>query len=383
MRSTFFFPTRIGFGPGALASLPEELERLGVKRPLLVTGAGPAHEALAGRAKELLARAGLAARAFAGVSDRPDDGQVEAALAELQAHQADGLVALGDGGPIDVAKAVRLLAHHARPLESFEAPGGLGPHLDQPLPPLVAVPTAGGAGSEVSSTAVLAVRALGREVYLDHPRLMPEAVVCDPELTLELGPRPTAEAGMHALSHGIEAYLASSYHPLADALALAGVGLLTRALPRAVADGRDLAARTDCLAAALMTATAFQKGLGVVHSLAYPLSWVVGVHHGLAAAVLLPHALRFDAETVPARVLEVARALGAEEASLENAGEEAALALIHLLEQLGLPQRLGQVGVEESHLAALVEKARQDPCHKTNPRPCSPADLETLYRAAL
>jgi alcohol dehydrogenase class IV len=189
----------------------------------------------------------------------------------------------------------------------------------------------------------------------------------------------TAETGMDALSHNLEAYLSKGYHPMADAIAMLGICMAVDNLPVAVANGQDVEARQEMMMASTMGATAFQKGLGVIHSLAHPLSSVAGVSHGLANAVMMPQALRFNAEATPDRVADVAAALGSEDVS----GEGAAQAVIELCRQIGLPTRLGEAGVTKEMIPRLTEKAMQDGCHTCNPRECQPGDMERLFLAAL
>ncbi|MBN2497178.1 MAG: iron-containing alcohol dehydrogenase [Deltaproteobacteria bacterium] len=379
MKTRFNFPTRILFGPGVLADLPAELLALGCKRPLVVTEAGLLATGIPERVQAVLRDAGLESGLFSDVAPNPSDGQVEAGAEAFRAHGADGIAAVGGGSPMDAGKAIQLRIHHAEPLEKYDDLAGGDALITGPLPPLVAVPTTSGTGSEVSRSAVISVAAADRKVVIFSPRFMPSAAICDPELTYGLPPRITAETGMDALSHNLEAYLARGYHPMADAIALAGVAMVAGNLPKAVANGRDAAARAEMMMASTMGAVAFQKGLGVIHSLAHPLSSVSGLSHGLANAIMMPHALRFNAASVPERIVEIARALGADDHSPEGA----AAAVEALLQRIGLPARLGQAGVQSAQIEQLVDKAMQDGCHGCNPRTCSASDMKALFEAAL
>ncbi|RME23333.1 MAG: iron-containing alcohol dehydrogenase, partial [Deltaproteobacteria bacterium] len=243
------------------------------------------------------------------------------------------------------------------------------------LPPLAAVATTAGTGSEVSRSAVITVKAVGRKVVIFSPRLMPMLAVCDPTLTYGLPPRITAETGMDALSHNVEAFMAKGYHPMADGIALRAIKMIMKALPEAVSDGKCAWARRDMMMASTMGAVAFQKGLGVVHSLAHPLSTEAGLSHGLANAIMLPPAIEFNGEAIGSRAAELAVAMGAGEPTSAAAAE----AVRELSRRIGLPQKLSEVGVEREMLEALVQKSMEDGCHMGNPVECNPDVMERLY----
>lgn len=379
MKTRFNYPTRIVFGQGVIQDLAAEVQSLGGRRPLLVTDSGLMETDIPGRIRKILEVGGLEPAVFSDVSPNPTDGQVDAGAAAFAAHRADCIVAVGGGSPLDAGKAVQIRIHHQDPLEEYDDLKGGDAKITGELPPLIAVPTTAGTGSEVSRSAVITVASVDRKVVLFSPRLMPKAAVCDPELTYGLPPRITAETGMDALSHNLEAYLSRGYHPMADAIAMLGICMAVDNLPVAVADGGDVTARQEMLMASTMGATAFQKGLGVIHSLAHPLSSVAGVSHGLANAIMMPHALRFNAAGAPGRVADVAPALGSDDAS----GEGAARAVLELCRQIGLPTRLSAAGVTAAMIPKLTEKAMQDGCHACNPRECTPEDMQSLFLAAL
>ena len=379
MKATFNYPTRILFGQGVIADLPAELLQIGGKRPLLVTDPGLVRAGLAERVRLLLRQGGTEPKLFTDVAANPTDIDVEAGTVAFLAHGADSIVALGGGSPMDAAKAIQIRVNHHEPLERYDDLTGGDALITEPFPPLVAVPTTAGTGSEVSRSAVVTVGAVERKVVLFSPRLMPNVAICDPELTYDLPPRITAETGMDALSHSLEAYLSTGYHPMADSLGIAAIRNVARYLPTAVDNGHDVLARQEMMMAGTMGAVAFQKGLGVIHSLAHPLSSVLGIGHGLANAVLLPHAMRFNAEAIGERAGAVAHALCATDRTAEGAAE----ALMALSKRVGLATRLYEIGVTEKHLPKLVEKAMADGCHGSNPRPCTPDDMEAILRAAL
>jgi len=380
MKTRFNYPTRILFGQGVVEDLPAELARLGVTRPLIVTDRGLARTPIPARVAAILAKAGLESASFDAVDPNPTDASVEAGAAAFRAHGADSVVALGGGSPLDAAKAIQLRVHHHLPLEQYDDLLGGDALITGPIPPAIAIPTTSGTGSEVSRSAVITIAAVHRKVVLFAPQLMAAVALCDPELTYGLPARVTAETGLDALSHSLEAYLSTGYHPMADAIALAGIQRVGKWLRTAVKEPTHVQARQEMMLASTMGAVAFQKGLGVVHSLAHALGAVVGIGHGLANAILMPHVVRFNGEAVPERVVDIARALGAADLSVEGC----ARAIDAMLVDTGLPRTLSEAaGVNESHLAALVPKALADGCHGSNPRPCDAATMEHLLRAAM
>jgi alcohol dehydrogenase class IV len=379
LKTRFNFPTRIYFGPGALNDLAEQIDFLGCRRPLVVTDAGLAQTDIPERVSKLLAAAKLEPLVFSRVEPNPTDAQVEAGANAYQQHDADGIIAVGGGSPLDAGKAIQVRIHHDLPLQEFDDLKGGDAKILGKLPPLVAIPTTAGTGSEVSRSAVITVQAVGRKVVIFSPRLMPALAICDPELTYGLPPKITAETGMDALSHNLEAYLSVGYHPMADAIALQAIRMVAKHLPVAVENGKNPKARQEMLMASTMGGVAFQKGLGVIHSLAHPLSSVSNVSHGLANSIMMPHAIRFNAQAAEKRLASIALALGAK----DHSPEAAARAVQELAVKIGLPPSLLEAEVNSKHIPALVAKAMQDGCHLCNPRECTTEDLEELFRAAL
>jgi 4-hydroxybutyrate dehydrogenase len=377
------WPTRIVLGPGALARLGAEAERLGMRRPLVVTDGGVVRAGIAERVYAALRAAGLHVSRFEEVRANPTDRDADEGLAAFRAGDCDGVVAVGGGSSIDAGKLVQLLATHAPPLSRYDDAAGGDRLVRDDLPPLVAVPTTAGTGSEVGRSAVAILPETGRKTVIFSPHLMPRAAICDPELTVGLPPALTAWTGMDALTHAVEAYVASGFHPLADAFALDAVRRVARALPAAFRDGGDLAARTDMMIAAIEGATAFQKGLGAAHALAHALTPISGVHHGLANAVVLPAVLAWNRPAAAARLARVAVALGEPDGDGDEALSGRAVERVRALARgAGVPARLREVGVQEDALPRVAEKAFEDASHRTNPRPCTAADLLALARSA-
>ena len=376
----FSFPTSVVFGPGVLAGAGPDVQRLG-RRALIVTDADLAPGPVVARVAAMLEAAGLRAAVFGGVHPNPTESDVREGLRALQEHDADLLVAVGGGSPLDAAKLIRLVQHHPFPITDYDARGGGDARVTGPLAALVAVPTTSGTGSEVSRSAVVSLDADGRKLVVFSPRLIPTLAICDPELTVGLPPRLTAATGADALTHGVEAYLARGFHPPADALALQAVAYAFRYLRRAVMEPGDLEARTYMMLASMLGAMAFQKGLGACHAMAHSLTAVHHVHHGLANALCLPAVVEANAAAVPERVRELDRAAGNSLALLSNeaAVEHFCGELRGLFFDTGLPLSLRAAGIEPDY-GRLVPLALADGCLNDNPLDFSAAQIEALYR---
>jgi alcohol dehydrogenase class IV len=378
MTAIWSFPTRIVFGPGEAGRTGEEARGFGVSRALVVTDPGVVQARLAERVVASLEAAGIVAAIYSGVSGNPTEGDVEGGARAFAEHRADGVVAIGGGSPLDVGKLVALRARCNLPFEELDDAIGGGRHVPPDLPPILTLPTTAGTGSEVGRSGVVTVRSTRRKTVIFSPNLLARVAILDPELTRSMPPHVTAATGFDALTHCIEAYLAKGDHPMADAIALAGIDLVNAHLARAVRAGDDLEARGAMMKAAMMGAVAFQKGLGACHSLAHPLSSEHGLHHGLANALCLPAVLDFNEQAVTERVVHVGLLLGGEPALGACSG-----AVRRLRAEVGLPQGLRAVGVDEPHLPPLADKALDDACHRENPRPCGRDELLALYRASL
>jgi len=385
MISTFAFPTRVVFGPGAIRQVPTIARGLGMARPLIVTDPGIVRCGLIERLTEPLLQAGLGVVTFDRVEGNPTEASVFPGLEIYQREKCDGIVAMGGGSSIDAGKAIRLKATHGLPLEDYDDLKNGGDKIGANLPPMIAIATTAGTGSEVGRSTVITLQATGRKTVIFSPHLMPAVAIEDPELTLDLPPHITAATGMDAMTHNLEAYLSVGYHPMCDAIALRGVQMANRHLPSAVRDGRNLEARTGMMAASMMGAVAFQKGLGTVHSLAHPLSTVAGLHHGLTNGILLPYVMSFNLPVVRDRLVDIAAALGVDTRRLSaDAAAQAAITAIEKLNaEIGIPRRLSDVGVKAAMIPVMVPKAMEDGCHLLNPRPTTAEDMEMLYRQAL
>ncbi|WP_257460699.1 iron-containing alcohol dehydrogenase [Archangium lipolyticum] len=375
------WPTKIVLGAGALQRLPAQVARLNMKRPLVVTDAGVVKAGLAQRLYEVLKAAGVGFTVFDQVKPDPTERDAFAGLEMYKAGRCDGIIALGGGSPLDAAKLVQVLTTHEPPLSRYDDATGGDQYVLDNMPPLIAIPTTAGTGSEVSRSGVATLSDTGRKTVIFSPFLMPKAAICDPELTLGLPPGPTAATGMDAFTHCLEAYLSNGFHPLADAVAIDGIGRVARSLPRAVEEGSNLVARTDMMVAAMEGAMAFQKGLGACHALAHALTPISGVHHGLANAIVLPVVMEFNRPVSTARLARVAQVMG----DTSNAREEVlagnAIERVRKLNAtIGIPSRLRDAGVQEKDLVRIAEKSFVDASHRGNPRPCTQEDLLAMLR---
>ena len=368
----FAFPTTIHFGPGARTLVATHLTQTGCKRPLIVTDRGLAALPILTHFRASLT--GLEVGVYSGVQGNPVASQVRAGVDAYRAHRADSVIGFGGGAALDVAKVVALMAVHPGDVLEYAWDHPKVRPIGRPLPHFVALPTTAGTGSEVGRSSVVSEDATHVKRIVFSPALLAKAVFADPELTLALPPSITAATGMDALTHNVESYLSPSYHPLCDGIALEGVRIAARALPVAVKEPGNLEARSSMLMASMMGAIAFQKDLGAVHSCAHALSTVADLHHGLANGVMIDHVMKFNRPAAEAKMAELARVAGVNDLIAWLSG---------LKREIGIPAKLGALGVSEEQVPRLVEVALADTCHQTNPRPCSKQDFEQLFAAAL
>lgn len=377
------FPTRVVYGEGASGQCGVETVRLGGHRALLVADEGIEAAGLLRPIRSALDAAGVAHTSILDVSSNPLESEVLSAARVYDTFKADIVIGVGGGSVLDVAKLVRLAVTHPAPLAQYDDALGGSENIVGPLPPMIAIPTTAGTGSEVGRSGVITIQATNRKTVIFSPLLLPDVAILDAGMTQTMPPMMTAATGMDALSHCVEAYCSVGDHPMADAMALGGVRLCHRSLRAAVENGGDLDARGEMLKAAMMGAVAFQKGLGACHSLAHPLSTEFGMHHGLANAICLPAVLDFNRSVIPDRIAEVARQLGVRSDDADTLSFECAGAVRALRGAIGLPPDLRAQGIAESDLPRLAALAYADPCHQLNPRSCSQDDLLALYKACL
>ncbi len=377
MITTFSFPTKIIFGAGALEHLRAAVHEINGKRPLLVTDKGVVTSGIIEQVTAQLKRAQLDYAVFDGVASNPIEENVVAGVACYKKENCDCIIALGGGSPLDMGKAIALMSTHAWPMEQYDDKIDGWQRITANVPRVITIPTTSGTGSEIGRSTVITLKSTQRKTVIFSPHLMPRVAICDPVLTLKLPAKLTAATGMDALTHCLEAYVAKGYHPMCDGIALEGLKLIGRSLVAAVEHGDDLSARSDMMMAASMGAVAFQKGLGVCHSLAHPLSSIAGLHHGLANAIMLPYVLAFNQSVAAERLAEIAHALTGDHT------RDLTQIISDMNARIGIPPRLADVGVRREQIPALTAQAFEDACHLLNPRPGTKEDLRALYEAAM
>jgi alcohol dehydrogenase class IV len=373
-------PTSIRFGVGRIAELPEACRMLGMRRPLLVTDQGLASLAIVRDVLAANESAGLPTGLFSGVRSNPNGGNVGAGVAAHRAGGHDGVIAMGGGSALDAGKTIALMVGQSRSLWDFV--------WGRPVPtdvnvagiaPVVTVPTTAGTGSEVESGAVITDESTETKEIIAHPKMQAGIVIGDPALTVGLPPHLTAATGMDALSHCLEAYCVPDYDPMADGMALEGMRLIAEWLPVATAEGGNLEARAQMLAAAMIGAAAFRKGLGAMHALSHPIGAIYDTHHGLTNAVLMPYVLSFNRPAIGAKMERLARFLG-----LPAPSFDAVLAwVIDLREQLAIPPGLAAIGVDERRSDEVARKAAADGNAPTNPVRIDAAGLRHIFERAV
>lgn len=348
------------------------LEETGIHKPLLVTDPGIRATAVFEAAVSAL---NGPHEVFGGVHGNPTEEDVLESAALYRSAGCDGVIGLGGGSAIDVAKAAAVMARHDGALAELEAQAGGTGRLTGPYDPIIAIPTTAGTGSEVGRSSVITSHKLGRKIIIFSPWLLPKRAILDPELTVSLPPFLTAATGMDAFTHCLESLTCPVFHPICDAIAIHGLELVIGSLERAVRNGGDLEARGNMLVAACMGAIAFQKDLGAAHSLAHPLSTEFGLHHGLANALCLPAVMRFNQDAAAPHYARLAGMYGVHGATAAGAVGEVEC----MMDRIGIQRGLRHHGVPRESLEALSRKAFEDSCHKTNIRPCTQADLLRLY----
>ena len=382
------FPTVLFYGADALKDLAPAIQKRGLKSLLLVTDPGLVQIGLPDSVKSTLTSSGLNIEIFDNVHPNPIDEDVTTGVEMYKSGGFDGIIALGGGSAMDVAKTIRFMAVHEPPLAQYDDALGGDAKIVNPMPPLFAIPTTAGTGSEVGRSSVITLKETGRKTIFFHPGLMPDIAVLDPKLTIGLPPHITAATGMDAFTHCAEAYLVDSFHPMADALAVEGMKMIVANLPKVLDEPGNLDARGKMLLAASMGATAFQKGLGMIHSMAHPLSAEFNIHHGLANALLIKFGMEFTIaktlETSNQALMEKLNLIG--NIILNSTTEDIALLpenLNNFIHNLGISEGLEQHGILPNHISKLAQLAFEDSCHATHPFPVSIEDFHAVYTRAL
>jgi len=378
MHAQFNYPTRYRLGAGRIQELGMLCLERGVRSPLVVTDAGIVALSWFEALVNGLGAEGLSASVFSDVQVNPTGRDVADGVSAYHAGQCDGVILVGGGSAMDVGKCVALMVGNTGAVFDYEDVGDNWTKVRaEKIPPMIAVPTTSGTGSEVGRASVIINEQREKKIIF-HPDMLPPDVIADPELTYGLPPHLTAFTGIDAYVHSFEAYCAKGYHPMADGIALEGMRLIKEFLPTAVSDGKNEEARTHMIMASTMGATAFQKGLGVVHALSHALGGKLNVHHGLANAILLPYCMVFNREAIEERCERVARHLGL------DASFPALLDwTLKFRESLGVPETLADVdGYQTADLEQLAELAKKDAALGGNPKEASPGELRAILVAA-
>ncbi len=377
-----FYLTHIHIGADSLQMLPSECERIGIRRPMIVSDKGVVAAGIVGRVTEKLGA--LSFNLFDDTPSNPTENKVRDAADLFRATKCDGLIAVGGGSSIDLAKGVAILATHSGELKEYATiEGGSGKITDKAAP-LIAIPTTAGTGSEVARGSIIIVND-GRKLGFHAWHLLPRSSICDPLLTLGLPPYLTAATGMDAIAHCIETFLAPAFNPPADGIALDGLERGWANIELATRDGGDIDARLNMMSASMQGAMAFQKGLGAVHSLSHPLGGLkidgkTGLHHGTLNAIVMPAVLRFNA-SAPS-VIREKRIQRLKHAMRLSAEADIAEEVVQMCTRLGLPIKLSQIGVQREMFDKVIHGALLDHCHKTNPREASADDYRAMLEAS-
>ncbi|HLX92947.1 MAG TPA: iron-containing alcohol dehydrogenase [Puia sp.] len=371
------FPTTIRFGAGAIKELPGHLRSLGFGSVLVVTDPQIRELGFFKTILSDLSAHAIDANVFSRIHKNPVKSDVLGGGEFYQESGSEAIIGLGGGAAMDVARAIALRINHRRDLFDYDDLVGGDRYVTETVPYFVTVPTTSGTGSEVGRSAIISEDDTHRKRILFSPKLLAKIVFADPMLTMELPPFITAATGMDALTHNMEAFLARGYHPLADGIALEGIHIINESIANAV-NKPDLESRSKMMIASLMGAVAFQKGLGVVHSLAHPLSSLLDTHHGLANAINLPYGMAFNFSGFEDQFKRIARAFDLNDES----GEAVVDHLFALNRRIGMPIKLRDIGVKQEHLETLADLAFADFCHPNNAKPVTRNDFRKIYDGA-
>ena len=374
------YPTAIRFGIGRIDELADACWALGIRRPLLVTDPGLAALPMIDTARAHCVAAGLDCSVFSQIKGNPNEDNVIAGVEHYRSGDHDGVIAFGGGSALDAGKAIALMAGQTRPLFDFEDREDWWTRVDEAaMAPVIAVPTTSGTGSEVGRASVITDEASRTKKIIFHPRMLPAIVIADPALTAGLPAHITAAVGMDALSHNLEALCSPLHHPMAEGIALQGIRLIARWLEEVCADGSNLEARAHMQVASTMGATAFQKGLGAMHSLSHPCGSVLDLHHGLCNAIVMPYVLEFNRDAIGEKMQVLARVL-----DLPSQNHDGVMTwILELRQKIGIPHTLAEIGVTAKNIATLAPMAEQDPSSPTNPVALSTANCAALFERCI
>ncbi len=380
MKFNWNYPTTVWVGKNRVDDLSNACESLKIDSPLFVTDKDlielPFIKKIISNLKKKFSKFGI----FSNFSGNPLGDNVEEGVEVFKKNNSDGVIAIGGGSALDVGKAVAFMSGQTRPIWDFEDIGNYWKRADEKnIAPIIAVPTTAGTGSETGRASAIINKSTGVKKIIFHPKFLPSIVILDPVLTVDLSPRLTAATGMDALAHNLEAFCAPGFHPMADGIAIEGMKLIKSSLLKAVKNGKDLNARADLLAAASMGSTAFQKGLGAIHSLSHPVNAQFNVHHGLSNAIFMPYVLTFNKNLIKDRIISICDYL-----NLDKNFESFLKWILDLRKELNIPHKLSEVVEEKKiNLDQLSKMALEDPSTSTNPKKMTIEDMQILYKHSL
>ena len=374
------YPTTLWVGENRIKDLPTACNNLKISNPLFVTDKDLVNLPFVKNVISELKKNFKEINTFSNFSGNPIGSNVDEGVVVFKKNKCDGVIAFGGGSGLDVGKAIAFMSCQTRPIWDFEDIGDYWKRADEKnIAPIIAVPTTAGTGSETGRASAIINHETGVKKIIFHPKFLPSIVILDPVLTVDLSPRLTAATGMDALAHNLEAFCAPGFHPMADGIAIEGMKLIKKSLLTAVNNGKDLNARADLLAAASMGSTAFQKGLGAIHSLSHPVNAQFNVHHGLSNAIFMPYVLTFNKKLIEDRIVSICDYL-----NLDKSFESFLKWVLDLRKELNIPHKLSDV-VEESkiNLDELSKMALEDPSTATNPKKMTVDDMKILYEHSI
>ncbi|TDH37616.1 iron-containing alcohol dehydrogenase [Pseudohoeflea suaedae] len=373
------YPTAVRFGAGRISELADAAKAAGMKKPLLVTDKGLASLPITANALDILDAAGLGRGLFSDVDPNPNEINLAAGIEAFKAGGHDGIIAFGGGSGLDLGKTIALMVGQSRPVWDFEDIGDWWTRADaDAIVPIIAVPTTAGTGSEVGRAGVITNSETHVKKIIFHPKMLPAITICDPELTVGMPRMITVGTGMDAFAHCLEAYSSPFYHPMSQGIALEGMRLVKENLPKVVANPNDIDARAEMMSAAAMGAVAFQKGLGAIHSLSHPVGAIYNTHHGLTNAVVMPAVLVFNRAAIEDRIARAAAYLG-----IEGGFDGFLDYVITLRKELGVPDKLSEIGVGSDRIDEMVKMALVDPTAGGNPVKLTEENTRELFVACI
>jgi alcohol dehydrogenase class IV len=380
MKSNWNYPTTVWIGDDRSADLPEACLVAKIKNPLFVTDKDLVTLPMTIKTINNLKKVFKHLTVFSNFSGNPFGKNIMEGVELYNKYKCDGVIAFGGGSALDVGKGIAFMCGQTRPLWDFEDVGDYWKRADESkISPIIAIPTTAGTGSETGRASAIVNEETGIKKIIFHPKFMPTIVILDPLLTIDLPPRITAATGMDALAHNLEAFCAPGFHPMADGIALEGMRLIKNSLSLAVKDGKNIKARADMLAAASMGSTAFQKGLGAIHSLSHPVNAQFNIHHGLSNAIFMPYVLTFNKNEITERIISTCGYLG-----LEKSFDGFIKWVMDLREEFNIPHKLSDVIDEEKiDLDKLSKMAFDDPSTGGNPKKLTKEDMKTMYQHSI